>query len=167
MYRIGFSKDIHRLVEGRKLIIGGTHVEYHLGEEAHSDGDVLYHAIAEAILGALNLGDLGRHFPTNDSKTKNISSDVILNYVAQLMRQHHYEIANVDTQIILEQPKLQNYLPNIQNNISLILRTDKNNVSVKVGTNEGMDSMGRGESIETYAVVLLKKQLHDERNLNK
>lgn len=162
MYRVGISKDIHRLVENRKLIISGVHVEYHLGEDAHSDGDVVYHCVAEAILGALNLGDLGRHFPTNDSKTKNISSDVILNYVCELMRRHHYQISNVDIQIILERPKLQEYISKMQKNLSLLLGTDIINVSIKAGTNEGMDATGRGEAIESYAIVLLKKQSIDK-----
>ena len=162
MYRIGISKDIHKLVENRKLMIGGVHVDYPLGEEAHSDGDVVYHAIAESILGALNLGDLGRHFPTNDPKTKNISSDVILNYVFQLMKQQNYIINNIDVQIILEKPKLQPYLLKMQSNIALILNTAPTNVSIKVGTNEGMDSTGRGESIEAYAIVLLKQQAIDK-----
>lgn len=162
MYRIGISKDIHKLVENRKLMIGGVHVDYPLGEEAHSDGDVVYHAIAESILGALNLGDLGRHFPTNDQKTKNISSDVILNYVFQLMKQQNYIINNIDVQIILEKPKLQPYLLKMQSNIALILNTTPTNVSIKVGTNEGMDSTGRGEAIEAYAIVLLKQQTIDK-----
>ena len=167
MYRIGISKDIHRLVEGRKLLLGGIHIPFPYGEEAHSDGDVVYHAISEAILGALALGDLGRHFPTNDTKTKNLSSDVILNYVSQLMKQHNYSINNIDVQIILERPKLQEYIEKMRSNVALLVNTIKENVSIKVGTNEGMDASGKGEAVEAYAAVILKKNNSDIDGINK
>ena len=158
MYRIGFSKDIHSLVEGRKLIISGVTIEYHKGEDAHSDGDVLYHAVSEAILGALAEGDLGKHFPPSDEKYKDLSSDKIVKYVYDLMTQHNYIIVNVDTQIILEEPKLKNYIYDMRNNLASLLNTSINNISIKAGTNEGNDATGRKEAIEVYASVLLKKQ---------
>ena len=158
MYRIGFSKDIHSLVEGRKLIISGVTIDYDKGEDAYSDGDVLYHAVSEAILGALAKGDLGMHFPNNDPKNKNISSEIIVRYVKDLMEKNNYKIVNIDTQIVLEKPKLRQYIDKMKHNLASLLDTDVENISIKAGTNEGNDATGRNEAIEVYASVLLKKQ---------
>lgn len=157
MYRIGFSKDIHSLIEGRKLIISGVSVDYHKGEDAFSDGDVLYHAVSEAILGALAEGDLGTHFPNTENKNKNISSAIILKYVCDLMIKRNYRIVNVDTQVILEEPKLKPYILEMRQNLANLLNTDITNISIKAGTNEGNDATGRKEAIEVYASVLLKQ----------
>ena len=156
-YRIGFSKDIHRLVEGRKLIIGGVVIPFEKGELAHSDGDVLYHAVAESILGALALGDLGKYFPDNSDTTLNMDSSVIVSEVVKMMLLNGYKINNIDVFISLEKPKLKDYISQIRENVSKLLQTEIENVSIKAGTNEGCGEVGRGEAIEVTANVLLKK----------
>ena len=156
-YRIGFSKDIHRLVEGRKLIIGGVVIPFEKGELAHSDGDVLYHAVAESILGALALGDLGKYFPDNSDTTLNMDSSVIVSEVVKMMLLKGYKINNIDVFISLEKPKLKDYISQIRENVSKLLQTEIENVSIKAGTNEGCGEVGRGEAIEVTANVLLKK----------
>ena len=156
-YRIGFSKDIHRLVAGRKLIIGGVIIPFEKGELAHSDGDVLYHAVAECILGALALGDLGKHFPDNSDDTLNMDSSVIVSEVVKMMLEKGYKINNIDVFISLEKPKLKDYVSQMRENVSKLLQTEIENVSIKAGTNEGCGEVGRGEAIEVTANVLLKK----------
>ena len=156
-YRIGFSKDIHRLVEGRKLIIGGVVIPFEKGELAHSDGDVLYHAVAESILGALALGDLGKYFPDNSDTTLNMDSSVIVSEVVKMMLLKGYKINNIDVFVSLEKPKLIDYISQIRENVSKLLQTEIENVSIKAGTNEGCGEVGRGEAIEVTANVLLKK----------
>ena len=156
-YRVGFSKDIHRLVEGRKLIIAGVVVPFEKGELAHSDGDVTYHAIAESILGALALGDLGKHFPDTSDETKDMDSALIVKQVVSLMEEKGYSINNIDVFISLEKPKLKNYIDEMRKNIASLLKTDIDNVSLKAGTNEGCGEVGRGEAIESSSIVMLKK----------
>ena len=156
-YRAGFSKDIHRLVEGRKLIIAGVVVPFEKGELAHSDGDVTYHAIAESILGALALGDLGKHFPDTSDETKDMDSALIVKQVVSLMEEKGYSINNIDVFISLEKPKLKNYIDEMRKNIASLLKTDIDNVSLKAGTNEGCGEVGRGEAIESSSIVMLKK----------
>ena len=157
--RIGFSKDIHRLVENRKLIIGGVVVPYHLGELAHSDGDVLYHALAESILGALALGDLGTHFPDTSDETLNMDSAIIVSKVVEMMIEKGCEVNNVDIFVSLEKPKLKDYIPQIRKNIANLLKIGLDCVSVKAGTNEGMGPVGEGKAIEATSIVLLKKKI--------
>lgn len=157
MYRIGFSKDIHRLVEGRKLILGGVIIPHPVGELAHSDGDVLYHALAESILGALALGDLGTHFPDNSDETLNIDSSLIVKQVVKMMKEKGYVVNNIDLFISLEQPKLKNYIPQMRNNISSLLEVEPSQVSLKAGTNEKVGPVGTLEAVEAYSTVLLKK----------
>ena len=156
--RVGFASDIHRLVEGRKLILGGVVVPSPLGELAHSDGDVVYHALAESILGALALGDLGTHFPDSDDKYKDIDSSLLVKEISSLMEKEGYEIGNVDISITLEQPKLKNYILEMRNNIGNLLNTDIKNVSVKAGTNEKMDDLGKGLAVKAESIVLLKEK---------
>ena len=156
-YRIGFSKDIHRLVAGRKLIIGGVIIPFEKGELAHSDGDVLYHAVAECILGALALGDLGKHFPDNSDDTLNMDSSVIVSEVVKMMLEKGYKINNIDVFISLEKPKLKDYISQMRENVAKLLQTEIENISIKAGTNEGCGEVGRGEAIEVIANVLLKK----------
>lgn len=158
MYRIGFSKDIHILAPNRKLILGGIDIPSEVGEKAHSDGDVLLHAVSESILGALALGDLGTHFPDNDDKYKDISSEIILLKVMDMMLEKGYQVKNIDTFISLEKPKLKNYIPEIRNNLARLLSIDISKVSVKAGTNEGVDAVGTGKAIEAYAYILLEKK---------
>lgn len=156
-YRVGFSKDIHRLVENRKLIIGGVNIPYELGELAHSDGDVLYHALAESILGALALGDLGSHFPDNSEKTLNLNSAIIVSDVVTMMKEAGYVVNNVDIFVSLERPKLKDYIPKMRDNVATLLEVRVDQVSIKAGTNEGCGEVGEGKAIEATSMVLLKK----------
>ena len=156
-YRVGFSKDIHRLVPNRKLIIGGVVVPFALGEDAHSDGDVLYHALAESILGALALGDLGTHFPDTSEETLNMDSSLIVKSVVQMMKNKGYAVNNVDIFISLEKPKLKDYMSQIRNNIASLLEVELDQVSVKAGTNEKMGPVGEGKAIEATSMILLGK----------
>lgn len=156
-YRVGFSKDIHRLVENRKLIIAGVEIPYHLGELAHSDGDVLYHALAESILGALALGDLGKHFPDTSSKTLNMDSSLIVEEVVKMMKEKGYQVNNVDIFVSLEKPKLKDYTELMRKNVATLLEVSVDQVSIKAGTNEGCGEVGKGEAIEATSMIMLKK----------
>lgn len=156
-YRVGFSKDIHRLVENRKLIIAGVEIPYHLGELAHSDGDVLYHALAESILGALALGDLGKHFPDTSSKTLNMDSSLIVKEVVKMMKDKGYQVNNVDIFVSLEKPKLKDYIELMRKNVATLLGVSASQVSIKAGTNEGCGEVGKGEAIEATSMIMLKK----------
>ena len=155
---MGFSKDIHKLVFDRKLILGGVHIPYHMGEQAHSDGDVVYHAVAEAILGALALGDLGKHFPDNDKNTENMNSAIIMESVYKMMDEKGYRLNNLDVFISLERPKLKDYIEDMRKNIANLLHADLSSVSVKAGTNEKMGPVGDGKAVEAYAVVTLESK---------
>ena len=156
-YRVGFSKDIHRLVENRKLIIAGVEIPYHLGELAHSDGDVLYHALAESILGALALGDLGKHFPDTSSVTLNMDSSLIVKDVVKMMKDKGYQVNNVDIFVSLEKPKLKDYIELMRKNVATLLEVSVDQVSIKAGTNEGCGEVGKGEAIEATSMIMLKK----------
>jgi len=156
-YRIGSSKDIHRLGLNRKLMLGGVHVPYSLGEIAHSDGDVVYHALAESILGALALGDLGTHFPDNDPTTENMDSAIIVRHVVKLMKQEGYRVNNLDIFIALESPKLKDYIPKMRYNISFELDIPYDAVSIKAGTNEGFGDVGSNAAVEASCTILLKR----------
>lgn len=157
-FRVGFSKDIHRLVENRKLIIAGVVIPYAKGELAHSDGDVVYHAVAESIYGALALGDLGSKFPDDSNDTLNMDSSLIVKCAVFDMALNGYEVNNIDIFISLEKPKLKGYIEQMRNNLATLLKVRPSQVSVKAGTNEGCGEVGRGEAIEATAVVLLKKR---------
>ena len=156
-FRVGFSKDIHRLVENRKLLLGGIHIPFEKGELAHSDGDVLLHAVAESILGALALGDLGTHFPDTSVETKDMDSQIIVKRVVSMMKEKGYRVNNIDIFVSLEKPKLKNYISSIRENVASLLETDINNVSIKAGTNEGCGEIGRGEAVEVTSFVSLTK----------
>ena len=155
--RIGFASDIHRLVEGRKLMLAGVCVPFPMGELAHSDGDVVYHAVSEAILGALALGDLGKHFP-GTPEYKDIDSSIIVKKVVYMMLNKGYEINNIDVSITLEKPKLQPFIIEMRQNLALLLNTSLDNISVKAGTNEGIDEIGKGLAAKADAIVMLKKK---------
>lgn len=154
--RVGFASDIHKLVPNRKLILAGVVIPFELGELAHSDGDVVYHAVSESILGALALGDLGEHFPDNDDKYKNMDSSLIVKEVVSLMKEKGYEISNIDISITLQKPKLASYKEMMRKNIANVLNTSMEKVSVKVGTNEGLDALGQGLAVKAESIVLLK-----------
>lgn len=155
--RIGFASDIHRLVEGRKLVLAGVEIPSSLGELAHTDGDVVYHALSEAILGALALGDLGKFFP-GTPKFKDMDSSKIVDKIVQMMLDKNYQVNNIDVSITLEKPKLAGYIPLMRENIAKLLKTSVNNVSVKAGTNEGIDEIGKGLAVKAEAIVLLKEK---------
>lgn len=157
MYRIGYAEDIHKLVSGRKLLLGGVHIPCELGEEAHSDGDVLFHAISEALLGSLALGDLGKHFPDNSIDTKDLDSGIILKYCYSLIKENGYEISNIDCSIILEKPKLSGYINMIKKSISNLLEIDINKISLKANTNEGLGEIGENKAIKAICIVLINK----------
>ena len=157
MVRVGFSRDIHRLVENRDLLLGGVKIPYHLGELAHSDGDVLYHALAESILGALALGDLGKHFPDTSNETLNMDSSIIVKKCYDFAKESGFHVVNVDLTITLEKPKLKNYIEEIRGNISKLLEVNIDCVSVKAGTNEGCGEIGRNEAVSAESIILLEK----------
>ncbi len=157
-YRVGFSKDIHRLVENRKLIIAGVVIPFDKGEAAHSDGDVLYHALAESILGALALGDLGKHFPDTSEETLNMDSSLIVKKVCEMMNEKGYEVNNVDIFVSLEKPRLKDYIEAMRINVAKLLNVDLDSVSIKAGTNEKMGPIGEGKAIEASSYIMLKKK---------
>lgn len=158
MYRIGHSHDTHRLVPNRKLRLGGVEIPFEYGLLGHSDADVVFHAIAEAIIGALGLGDLGTFFPDTDPKHHNIDSRVILEKVYQMMVREGYKVSNLDLTIYLEKPNLKDYKVKIKNNIAHILAINSHQVNVKATRREGLGYIGRGEGISAEAVILLKSQ---------
>ncbi|MGI6644848.1 MAG: 2-C-methyl-D-erythritol 2,4-cyclodiphosphate synthase [Bacilli bacterium] len=154
--RIGFSRDIHRLVSDRELILGGVNIPYSKGLLGHSDADVIYHVVAEAIYGALNKGDLGTNFSDKDAKNKDLDSALIVKDAVTKMKNVNFEVANIDILVVLEEPKLSPYLPKMQENIAKLIETSISNVSIKASTNEGIDEVGNKNAIIAYAIVLLK-----------
>lgn len=157
MHRIGIGNDIHRLVPGRPLIVGGVRIESELGGEGHSDADVLIHAITDAILGAAALGDIGTHFPNSDERWRGEDSVVFLRQAVNLCRERGFSIVNVDSTVTLEFPKLQPYIGEMRGLISLELGVAEEFVSIKAKTGEGVDAVGEGLAIRADAVVLLEK----------
>jgi 2-C-methyl-D-erythritol 2,4-cyclodiphosphate synthase len=158
MFRIGIGHDTHRLVEGRPLILGGVRIEFNRGTQGHSDGDVLTHALADAILGALCEGDLGAHFPDTDPQWKDADSLQLLARVVWLARGRGFEVVNADATIILERPKLREHIVTMRETLAKTLSIDVSSVSVKAKTGEGLDAVGRGEAVSAQAVVLLSSQ---------
>lgn len=157
MFRVGFGNDIHRLVPGKRLILGGVEIESDFGAEGHSDADALTHAVTDAILGALALGDIGTHFPNSDERWRNAESFVFLRFAVGLMKEHGYEIVNVDSTVSLEQPKLRPYIDEIRQGLAGVLETETNCVSVKAKTGEGVDAVGERKAVRAEAIVLLKR----------
>jgi 2-C-methyl-D-erythritol 2,4-cyclodiphosphate synthase len=158
MYRIGSSSDIHALVNDRVLILGGVIVDKTIGCQAHSDGDVLIHAIVEALLGAMGLGDLGEHFSDKDPRYKDISSTYFIGVIKDLLNEKGYVIVNIDTSIILENIRLESYKKAIRDNLASWLEIPSDAINIKAGTNEKMDAIGRGEAIMATATVLIRKR---------
>lgn len=154
--KIGHAYDVHKTIKGDFIYLGGIKIDSPYAVIAHSDGDVLLHAISEAIIGALGLGDLGTHFPDNDQKYKNLASKEILIFVKNLLKEYNYEVVNIDASIYLEKPKLNPRIKEIKENVSKILEIDSSLVNIKAGTNEGVDSIGKMESIASEAVVLIR-----------
>lgn len=154
-FRIGFGIDFHQLVNGRELWVGGLKLEHNKGALGHSDADVLLHAICDAMLGAVALGDIGFHFPDTDDAYKNIDSKILLQKSNELITQAGYQIGNIDSTVCLELPKIKPFIPQMQNIISNILSVSANAVSIKATTSEKMGFVGRGEGIAAYSTVLL------------
>ena len=157
MFRIGFGNDVHRLAEGRPLVLGGVEIESDLGAEGHSDADALTHAITDAILGALAAGDIGSHFPNTDERWAGAESFVFLRYAVGLMKQQGYEIGNVDTTIELEKPKLRDRIEKMIEGLSQALEAEPSRISVKAKSSEGVDAVGERRAVRATAVVLLRK----------
>ena len=158
MMRIGLGSDIHRLAEGLPLIIGGVRIESDLGAEGHSDADVLLHALTDAVLGALAMGDIGTHFPNSDAQWKDAHSSVFLEKAVELAREKGFRVANLDSTVSLEAPKLRPYIDEIRGRIAELLGVEIGQVSVKAKTGEGVDSVGRREAIRAEAAVLLEER---------
>lgn len=156
MTRSGIAYDIHRLVSGRKLIIGGVLVPFDKGSVGHSDGDVLSHAICDALLGAAGLGDIGTHFPDTDAKWKGASSLVFLEHVRKLLNKAQLRIAHIDAVVVTEKPKLGPHFPAMRKALAHALELDQRQINLKAKTNEGMDAVGRGEAIVAHAIVTLE-----------
>lgn len=156
-FRIGFGYDVHQLAGGRKLILGGIEIPSDKGPVAHSDGDVLIHAICDALLGAISLRDIGFHFPDDSDEFKGISSKILLQKTLHLLKSKHYKIGNVDATICLQRPKLKDYIEQMKENLADTLETDKENVSVKATTTEKLGIFGKEKGIAAYAVVLISK----------
>ncbi|RNC83729.1 MAG: 2-C-methyl-D-erythritol 2,4-cyclodiphosphate synthase [Balneola sp.] len=155
--RIGYGFDIHKLVSGRKLILGGIEIPFEKGLLGHSDADVLLHAISDALLGALALGDIGQHFPDNDPEFKDADSRVLLRSCYKLIRERGYKLVNLDVTIVAERPKLMPHLPKIRKTIADDLEATLENISIKATTSEKMGFVGREEGISATAVVLIEK----------
>jgi len=153
--RIGHGYDVHRLVAGRKLIMGGVDIPWDLGLLGHSDADVLLHAISDAILGALGEGDIGKHFPDTDAAYKGADSMKLLAHVVKLAEGRGYRLGNIDATIIAQQPKMAPHIPTMRSNIASVLNATIEQVNVKATTEEGLGFSGRGEGISAHAVVLM------------
>jgi 2-C-methyl-D-erythritol 2,4-cyclodiphosphate synthase len=155
--RVGHGYDVHRLVEGRPLVLGGVKIPFSKGLEGHSDADVLLHAICDALLGALALGDIGVHFPDSDPQFKDIKSLELLGKVSDMVKKEGYGIGNIDATLVAERPKIAGHIPQMQENISRTAAIEKERVSIKATTTEGLGFTGKGEGIAAHAVVLVEE----------
>jgi 2-C-methyl-D-erythritol 2,4-cyclodiphosphate synthase len=160
MLRIGIGNDTHRLVAGRRLILGGVNIPCEFGAEGHSDSDALAHAVIDAVLGAMAEGDIGVHFPDGDPKWKDANSFDMLEHVIGVARQRGFHIVNVDATVMLERPKLREHIDAMRQNFAQTLKVDISCISVKAKTGEGLDAVGRGEAVSAQSIVLLS----DENN---
>ncbi|MBM3709042.1 MAG: 2-C-methyl-D-erythritol 2,4-cyclodiphosphate synthase [Actinobacteria bacterium] len=156
--KIGIGFDVHAFKPARKLIIGGVEIEYQFGLEGHSDADVLVHSIMDALLGAAGLGDIGIHFPDSDKKYKDISSLILLGDVKNKIKKNGFKIINLDSVLILEEPKISAYIPEMINNISGILELNKNQINIKATKCEGLGFCGRREGVASQSVALLEER---------
>ena len=156
MTRCGIAYDIHRLASGRRLIIGGLEIPFEKGSVGHSDGDVLSHAICDALLGAAGLGDIGTHFPDTDAKWKDASSLAFLKHVQKLIAKAHFRIGHIDAIVVAEKPSLGPHFPAMRKALAHALQLDERQINLKAKTNEGMDAVGRGEAIVAHAIVTLE-----------
>ena len=156
-FRIGHGYDVHKLEDGKKFIIGGIEIEHYKGAVGHSDADVVIHVICDALLGALSLGDIGKHFPDTDDKYKGIDSKILLQKVMKLVQEEKYQISNVDVTILLQKPKLRNYIDSMRDTLSKIMEINKSQISVKATTTEGLGFVGREEGVAAHCVCILKQ----------
>ncbi len=156
--RIGYGEDIHVLVPNRKLILAGEEIPYELGLDGHSDADVVYHALSDALLGSLALGDIGKYFPPSDDSITGIASHIIVETCYKKVREKGYKIGNVDLSIIAEKPHLAKYIDAMRGNVAKLLDISIENVSIKAMTNEKLDAIGEGRAIKAIAVVLIEKE---------
>ena len=154
-FRIGFGYDVHRLEDGKPFFLGGVKIAHHKGAVGHSDADTLIHAICDAMLGALALGDIGQHFPDSDSRYAGIDSSILLRKVNDMIASQGYSIANIDSTITLQEPKIKSYIPQIRATLARHLKIETGKVSVKATTEERLGFTGREEGLAAYAVVLL------------
>ena len=157
MYRVGIGYDIHKIEEENELILGGVLIPFHKGTVAHSDGDVVIHAICDAILGAASLGDIGHFFPDNDDQYKDINSKILLKEVFKMIEKLGYSIVNVDVSIILEEPKLKDHLNKMKFEISKCINVSEEDINIKATTSEKLGFIGRGEGVACQAITLLTK----------
>lgn len=157
IFRTGFGFDVHQLVEGREFWLGGIKIPYHKGGLGHSDADVLIHVICDALLGASNLGDIGKHFPDNSTEFKDIDSKILLQKTMILIRDKGYEIGNIDTTVCLQNPKLSKYIKDMKTVLSKCMSIDIDCISIKATTTEKLGYVGREEGISAYANVLINK----------
>lgn len=155
--RIGHGFDVHRLVVGRKLWLGGIQIDHDKGLDGHSDADVLIHAICDAMLGALALGDIGTHFPDTDHKFKDIDSKQLLVEVSEMLHSKGWEIGNIDSTIVAQQPRLSPYIKEMSSTLADLLKISVEDISIKASTTEGLGFEGRGEGISAHAIVLIQK----------
>ncbi|NQU86033.1 MAG: 2-C-methyl-D-erythritol 2,4-cyclodiphosphate synthase [Mariniphaga sp.] len=156
-FRIGYGYDVHRLAEGEELWLGGILIPFEKGTVAHSDGDVLIHAICDALLGAANVRDIGFHFPDNSEKFNKISSLILLEKTVNLLKKEGYRIGNIDATVCAQKPKLSNYIPEMQACMARSMSVEINQISIKATTTENLGFEGRGEGISVHAVVLIEK----------
>ncbi|MCX6181154.1 MAG: 2-C-methyl-D-erythritol 2,4-cyclodiphosphate synthase [Bacteroidetes bacterium] len=156
-FRIGFGFDVHQLVDGRDFWLGGIKVEHHKGALGHSDADVMIHAICDALLGAANLGDIGKHFPDTSSEFKGIDSKILLSKVIELLKEESYAIGNVDVTLSLERPKIAPYLPLMRTTLAAVMAIEENQISIKATTNEKLGYVGAELGVNAYAVALIHK----------
>ena len=156
MYRIGNGYDVHRLIKGRKLILGGVDIPHGLGLDGYSDADVLCHALCDSLLGASGAGDLGKYFPDTDNKWKGVSSLVLLEKSGELVAERGFQISNIDTTIVAQQPKISPHIESMITNISETLKIDPTQINIKATTTERLGFTGREEGIAAYAVALLQ-----------
>ncbi len=156
--RTGFGYDVHQLAENEELWLGGIKIEHHLGCVAHSDGDVLIHALCDALLGAANMRDIGFHFPDNSENYKNIDSKILLRKTCKLIREQGYEISNIDSTVALQKPKIKDLIPQMQKTLSEVMDIDINDIAVKATTTEKLGFIGQEKGISAYANVLIIKK---------
>jgi len=156
--KVGFGYDVHQLAQGEKLVLGGIPIDYNRGCVAHSDGDVLIHAICDALLGAANMRDIGFHFPDTSKQYEKIDSKILLKQTVDLIAQKGYTISNIDSTLAMQKPKLKDYIPTMKSTLASVIGIDEDDISIKATTTEKLGHVGREEGVDAYAVVLIIKQ---------